>query len=105
MTTLSADRGVEAGPARCGCCGRPRPAGRLVELGSSPGVYICDRCALWAARRSTRAPVVRLDPRDLLRWLERRRTRLSGPFAKAIPVLPSADLDRTAEFYRALGMV
>jgi catechol 2,3-dioxygenase-like lactoylglutathione lyase family enzyme len=29
----------------------------------------------------------------------------SAPFAKAIPILPSTDLDRTAEFYRTLGMV
>jgi catechol 2,3-dioxygenase-like lactoylglutathione lyase family enzyme len=50
-------------------------------------------------------PVVRLDPRDLIRRLRRRTSMSSGPFAKAIPILPSANLDRTAEFYRALGMV
>jgi len=105
MTTVSAETSRDAGPARCGCCGRSLPAERLVELGSTPDVYICDRCALWAARRSSRLPVVRLDPRDLIRWLRRRTSMSSGPFAKAIPILPSANLDRTAEFYRALGMV
>src|ERR671938_942741 len=98
--TLSADRGVQAGPARCGCCGQARPAGRLVELGSTPGVFICDRCALWAARRSTRMPVVRLDPRAALEWL-RARTRPVRPAARTIPILPSSDLDRTAAFYRS----
>ncbi len=101
--TMSADPGVEAGPARCGCCGQARPAGRLVELGSTPGVVICDRCALWAARRSTRMPVVRLDPRAPLAWL-RARVRAAGPVARTIPILPSTDLDRTATFYRAAGM-
>src|SRR5918911_3757891 len=103
MTTLSADPGVEAGPALCGCCGQARPAERLVELGSTPGVYICDRCALWAARRSTRMPVIRLDPRAVLAWL-RARAGTTGPAARTIPILPSIDLDRTAEFYRSAGM-
>ena len=101
--TLSADRGVQAGPARCGCCGQARPAGRLVELGSTPGVYICDRCALWAARRSARMPVIRLDPRAVLAWL-RTRARTTAPVARTIPILPSTDLDRTAGFYRSAGM-
>jgi catechol 2,3-dioxygenase-like lactoylglutathione lyase family enzyme len=98
MTTVSVE-------IRCGCCGRILPTERLVELGSTPDVYICDRCALWAARRSSRLPVVRLDPRDLIRWLRRRTGMPSTPFAKAIPILPSADLNRTVEFYRTLGMV
>ena len=103
MTTLSTDPSVETEPARCGCCGQARPAGRLVGLGSTPGVFICDRCALWAARRSTRVPVVRLDPRALLTWL-RARARTEGPVARTIPILPSTDLDRTAAFYRGAGM-
>jgi len=36
----------------CGCCGRER--GRLAELGSTPGVFICRLCALWAWRRASR---------------------------------------------------
>jgi catechol 2,3-dioxygenase-like lactoylglutathione lyase family enzyme len=103
MTTMSADSEVEAGRVRCGCCGQARPAGRLVELGSTPGVYICDGCALWAARRSTRMPVIRLDPQALLAWL-RARVRTQGPVARTIPILPSMDLDRTAAFYRSAGM-
>jgi len=36
----------------CGCCGR---AGRrMAELGSTPGVFICRLCALWAWRRAVR---------------------------------------------------
>ena len=35
----------------CGCCGRNLPATAVTELGSTPGVYICRRCALWAAAR------------------------------------------------------
>ena len=102
MTTASAETSRDAGPARCGCCGRSLPTERLVELGSTPDVYICDRCALWAARRSSRLPVVRLDPRDLVRWLRRLTSTSSGPFARAIPILPSGNLDRTA---KAVGMV
>lgn len=36
----------------CGCCGRERR--RLAELGSTPGVFICRLCALWAWRRAFR---------------------------------------------------
>jgi hypothetical protein len=39
---------------RCGCCGQPRSA--LAELGDTPGVYICRRCALWAVRRAHASP-------------------------------------------------
>ena len=103
MTTRSVDPDVQVGPVRCGCCGQARPAGRVVELGSTPGVFICDRCALWAARRSTRTPVIRVDPRALLAWL-RARAQPQRPVARTIPILPSSDLDRTAAFYRAAGM-
>jgi catechol 2,3-dioxygenase-like lactoylglutathione lyase family enzyme len=103
MTTLSPDTSAGTGSARCGCCGQSVATGRMVELGSTPGVFICDRCALWAARRSTRMPVVRLDPRAALGWL-RARIRPAGPVARTIPILPSTDLDRTAAFYRSVGM-
>jgi hypothetical protein len=39
------------GTRPCGCCGRNLPITALTELGSTPGVYICRRCALWAAAR------------------------------------------------------
>ena len=42
---------------RCGCCGQVRH--HLAELGDSPGVFICRRCALWAAGRARR-PAARL---------------------------------------------
>lgn len=103
MTTLSADTGTGSGSARCGCCDRAMPESRLVELGSTPGVFICDECAVWAARRSSRLPLVRLDPRAALQWL-RARLRPAGPAARTIPILPTTDLDRTAAFYRAAGM-
>lgn len=104
MTTPASDTHTHADAARCGCCGRPMPAGRLAELGDTPGVFICAGCAVWAARRATRFPVVRLDPRLLLRWLRRGRGGQEGGVLMAIPILPSADLDRTAQFYRALGL-
>src|SRR3954454_17148281 len=103
MTTMAGDTAKEQGTPVCGCCGRAVRIERLVELGSTPGVFICDRCALWAARRSTRMPVVRLDPRALLAWL-RARVRTERPVARTIPILPSTDLDRTSAFYRSAGM-
>jgi catechol 2,3-dioxygenase-like lactoylglutathione lyase family enzyme len=48
-------------------------------------------------------PVIRLDPRALLAWL-RARAGTTRPVARTIPILPSSDLDRTAEFYRNAGM-
>jgi catechol 2,3-dioxygenase-like lactoylglutathione lyase family enzyme len=103
MTTMPADRDTDKAAPRCGCCGRAVRVGRLVELSNTPGVFVCDQCALWAARRSTRMPVIRLDPRAALRWL-RSRGRTWRPVAKAIPILPSADLDRTSAYYRTFGM-
>jgi catechol 2,3-dioxygenase-like lactoylglutathione lyase family enzyme len=103
MTTIAGDRKGQ-GAQRCGCCGRSLPAGRVTELGNTPGVYICGSCAVWAARRSTRMPVVRLDPRLPMRWLRRRLRTRRDAVGIAIPILPSADLDRTAAYYRALGL-
>lgn len=51
LTTNPADQ------RRCGCCGQART--RLAELGTTPGVFICRRCALWAFRR---ADLHRADP-------------------------------------------
>src|SRR6476661_4656815 len=103
MTTTAADRDIDQTEPRCGCCGRAVGVGRLVELGNTPGVFICDRCALWAARRSTRMPVLSVDPRAALRWV-RDRVGPSRPVARAVPILPSADLDRTWAFYRDMGL-
>ena len=44
---------------RCGCCGRSLPASETHELGSTPGVFICVGCALWAARRIGPAAALR----------------------------------------------
>lgn len=100
---MVADGSTGTTAPRCGCCGRAVGIERVVELGNSPGVFICDQCALWAARRSTRMPVIRLDPRAVLRRLGS-RARASRSVPKAIPILPSADLDRTSAFYRTFGM-
>jgi hypothetical protein len=43
----------------CGCCGRQRPAREVVELGCTPGVFICGGCAIWAARRVGPAAALR----------------------------------------------
>ena len=104
MTTTAADRDTDQTASRCGCCGRAVSVERLVELGNTPGVFICDQCALWAARRATRMPVIPLDPRAALRWLRSRAPRARAATVKAIPILPSADLDRTSAFYQTFGM-
>jgi hypothetical protein len=44
---------------RCGCCGRDLPLRELTELGSTPGVFICVGCALWAAGRVGPVPALR----------------------------------------------
>ena len=60
----------------CGCCDRKRPAGKVAELGNTPGVYICAGCALWAARRAgllSALADLRFPGRRLLRsWRHRR---------------------------------
>jgi hypothetical protein len=103
MTTMASDPVTGQAAPRCGCCGRALPVSRLVELGSTPGVFICDQCALWAARRSTRMPVVSLDPRSLVRRL-RSRWGASRPATMVTPILPSADLELTSLFYQGYGM-
>ena len=79
MTTTSGTR-TPSDRITCGCCGQSRPAARVHELGDTPGVYICYQCALWAAGRMSRFPVVQLDPRRLLRRLRPagRRDRRAG---------------------------
>jgi hypothetical protein len=105
MTTMAPETEQGAGVAQCGCCGRTLPGSRLTELASTPGVFICARCALWAVRRATPFPVVRLDPRLVVRWAARGLARSGrGRVTTAIPVLHSANLDRTADYYEALGL-
>jgi len=87
----------------CGCCGRQFPAGRVAELGVTPGVYICAGCAFWAARRAGILSALRGIP---LRTLLPRPARRQPQTVRAtIPVLPSSDLARTAAFYAAAGLV
>lgn len=103
-TDLPGD-GTKTPHLHCGCCGRALPADRLTELGSTPGVYICTGCAVWAARRSSRLPDLHQLTRaigQLARWRPGHR-HAHGAVNSAIPILPSADLDRTIEFWQVLG--
>ena len=103
MITTASDTDVARQQPRCGCCGHARPASRMTQLTDTPGVYICRSCALWAARRSARLPIVRLNPLRLARRL-RRRGPDADAFLTAIPILPSADLEVTAAYYESVGM-
>jgi hypothetical protein len=86
---------------RCGCCGRQFPAGQVAELGTTPGVYICAGCALWAARRAGLLSALRqIQLRSLLPRFGRRAPHAAR---SAIPILPSSDLARTAVFYAPAG--
>jgi hypothetical protein len=104
--TASTDTAGRADLRHCGCCGRQLPAGKVAELGSTPGVFICAGCALWAARRAgvlsalARLPIIRS-----LRRRHRHQPAGSGKARAAIPILSSGDLDRTAAFYAPTGFV
>jgi glyoxalase/bleomycin resistance protein/dioxygenase superfamily protein len=104
MTTMAPETQQPTEAPHCGCCGRALDLSRLTELESTPGVFICTTCALWAARRSSRVPVVRLDPRLAARWVRNHISRGAVPATMAIPVLYSADLGRTAVYYEPLGL-
>lgn len=85
---------------RCGCCDRTFDRTRVAELGETPGVFICARCALWAARRARGLNL----PLVVRTWWERLRYRHAGSTAMAaIPILPSTDLAVTEAFYARLG--
>ncbi|HEU5110292.1 MAG TPA: VOC family protein [Micromonosporaceae bacterium] len=105
--TAPADTADRHDVRRCGCCGRNLPAGKVAELGTTPGVFICAGCALWAARRAR--PLSLVGGLPVIRSLRRRRhrRRSSGHITAqvAIPILPSSDLARTAAFYTATGFV
>jgi len=104
MTTATPDTTTPSDLLRCGCCGRSLPARRVHELGDTPGVYVCARCALWVAGQLSRFPVVHLDPRRLTRRVRRIGRRHGYDAAlRAIPILASTDLDRTRAYYAALG--
>ena len=103
--TAAAETVRESDHEHCGCCGRQLPKSEVVELGSTPGVFICVGCAIWAARRAGPTAALRQLRFTPLGGLLRRLTGHgtgAGPRA-AIPILPSADLDRTAAFYAAAG--
>jgi hypothetical protein len=89
-----------------GCCGRQLPNNEVVELGTTPGVFICVSCALWAARRAGPLAALRQLRFTSLGALARRLTcsrTAPGSARAAIPILPSTDLNRTAAPYTAVG--
>ncbi|GAA3390330.1 hypothetical protein [Cryptosporangium minutisporangium] len=57
--TAAAETIRESDRRRCGCCGRDLPLREVTELGSTPGVFICVGCALWAAGRVEPVPALR----------------------------------------------
>jgi catechol 2,3-dioxygenase-like lactoylglutathione lyase family enzyme len=92
----------------CGCCGRAASARRVTELGSTPVVFICARCAVRAAWRGAGLPW----PRRLAHRLAHRlrhdvaaslRREHRRTFHSAIPILPTADVERTTAFWRRIG--
>jgi catechol 2,3-dioxygenase-like lactoylglutathione lyase family enzyme len=104
--TAPSDTADRADLRRCGCCGRHLPADKVAELGTTPGVFICAGCALWAARRAR--PLSLLGRFPVFRALRRRHRHQPSGGVKAriaIPVLPSSDLDRTAAFYARTGFM
>jgi catechol 2,3-dioxygenase-like lactoylglutathione lyase family enzyme len=102
--TTAPDTTTPSDLLRCGCCGRFLPARRVHELGDTPGVYVCARCALWVAGNLSRFPVVQFDPTRPLRRLRRiGRRRGHDAVLRAAPVLAAADLDRTRAYYASLG--
>ena len=104
MTTTAPDTTTPSDHLRCGCCGRSLPARRVHELGDTPGVYLCARCALWVAGNLSRFPVVQLDPRRVLRRARRiGRSHGHDTVLQAVPILAASDLDRTRAYYSSLG--
>jgi catechol 2,3-dioxygenase-like lactoylglutathione lyase family enzyme len=104
--TVAAEIVRESDHEHCGCCGRELPRTEVTELGSTPGVFICVGCAVWAARRIGPTAALRQLRFTPLGALLRRLTGSHGGESAArtaIPILPSADLDRTAAFYTAAG--
>ncbi len=90
----------------CGCCNKRFPADKVAELGMTPGVFVCAGCAIWAARRAGVVDVLLRFPQNAARAVLRRLrpSTLDPEDARtAIPILPCADLDRTAQFYGTLG--
>jgi hypothetical protein len=106
MTDTQVDAGARPRDLQCGCCGQVLPARRVTGLMSTPGVYICAGCARWAARRASRMP-------DVLGFARRVAHDVAGllggggrdTFRSAIPVLPSADLERSIGFWAPVGFV
>jgi len=104
VTTMETGTGTPSDHLRCGCCGRSLPARRVHELGDTPGVYLCARCALWVAGNLSRFPVVQLDPRRVLRRARRiGRSHGHDTVLQAVPILAASDLDRTRAYYSSLG--
>jgi hypothetical protein len=51
MGLLRGRTGAAVERAVCGCCERDLPRTAVHELGATPGVFICRRCAAWTLTR------------------------------------------------------
>jgi catechol 2,3-dioxygenase-like lactoylglutathione lyase family enzyme len=69
---------TESTALTCSCCGEPRSESELTGLACHPEIRICRGC---------------------VRWL----TLTSGEGLTSTPILPTADMDESAAFYRAAG--
>jgi hypothetical protein len=85
---------------RCGCCGQPRRA--LAELGETPGVFVCRRCALGVVGRvRPRAQLPQLGAPAELDVLDRHALHLEmnracGTFSGLVRGASTADLGRAS---------
>jgi catechol 2,3-dioxygenase-like lactoylglutathione lyase family enzyme len=71
---------------------------------STPGTYICARCAVWASARLTKVAAVYVTARRLGRRLRPgRRAGREAAVTGASPILLSTDLDRSCDYYKGLG--
>ncbi|HYP44174.1 MAG TPA: DinB family protein [Propionibacteriaceae bacterium] len=61
MTATDSQK-LTADDHRCGCCGQRKTW--VAELGATPGVYICRRCALWAVGRAAPGLLAKSRPVD-----------------------------------------
>lgn len=86
--TMASDAPEPAAICTCGCCGRARA--HMAELGETPGVYICARCALWAAQRAIKS---RLSARR--RWGPAHEEAMSQPQTLADPVSGAGNYRRS----------
>ena len=98
--SMRADTQIRTDRPRCGCCGQPRNA--LAELGDTPGVYICRRCALGVVRRARAFPEASQHPgptelQEIDRHaLHREMNRACSTFSELVRGASPAELRRAS---------